>query len=424
MTAPDPEAASPNGTAAPNPDAAEAKTWTNSPLAAVLPPQMLKELSANASPAANELRPPRANLQPPVSVRASDAFTFWHATLGASATAKLRDRLDKATSRAVAKPDASVDAPTQAPKESPPVVARSRQVSVAAGIGAWFTGRGKQDAAAKSGARSYIVEGDTSDTDDPADDADDEAEGVDGGRPSKAKERFEVDEGPTWRVRVPLFAVQVHSPSTRIDDRKREHTVFSVTSTSWSREADTDQDEMTQVTVERRYSQFERLGQVLAARYSGIVLPSLPEKQFAGRCTSLGTTASSCAHGRSVGAVFLETRRRGLERYLTRLIRHPLLRHAEPLIAFLSLDDDVAHDALFAAWSADPPSPGDFFAKVWHPEWNVQRDEAVRELQRCAKHVRAVEAGGGVADIEHAVARVRSTMQGKHLCSAQRPLAQ
>lgn len=117
----------------------------------------------------------------------------------------------------------------------------------------------------------------------------------------------------------------------------------------------------------------------------------------------------------TVGAVFLETRRRGLERYLTRLVRHPLLRHSPPLVAFLSLSDHdgSSYDELVRYWiAAGPPPPGEFFAKVWHPEWNVDRDDAVKEVDRWGRFVQAVEGGGGVADVDHAVARVRSTMQG------------
>lgn len=259
------------------------------------------ENSTMVSPSADEAIPTTPSPEPQgpaVSVRASDAF--WRASLGDEAATKLLAQ----TTGSPSSPKYKAETPppkmqghrkkaAKEVKEKPRERKRSRQTS---GLGAWLIG-GRTDAAAESGARSYIFDGSPtesrrrSQTIEPTDAApkkpqeDDERGGEGDDEADEDQERYEVDPGPSWRTKVPLFAVQVHSPATRIDDRKREHTVFSVTSTAW-RDAEGGTEQMTRMTVERRYSQFEKLAQVLAGRYPGLVLPALPEKQHIGRCES------------------------------------------------------------------------------------------------------------------------------------------
>ena len=79
------------------------------------------------------------------------------------------------------------------------------------------------------------------------------------------------------------------------------------------------------VTVQRRFSHFVALHTALSRRLPGIALPPLPEKQYAGRFSQ----------------AFIEARRGDLERYIGRVIRHPVARYAEVLTFFLSCVDDV-----------------------------------------------------------------------------------
>jgi sorting nexin-9/18/33 len=84
-------------------------------------------------------------------------------------------------------------------------------------------------------------------------------------------------------------------------------------------------DALRRVTVHRRFSHFISLHTVLTRNLPGIVLPPLPGKQYAGRFND----------------AFVEARRSDLEKYLSRLVRHPVVRYAEVLITFLSCESDA-----------------------------------------------------------------------------------
>lgn len=60
-------------------------------------------------------------------------------------------------------------------------------------------------------------------------------------------------------------------------------------------------------------------------RLPGIALPPLPEKQYAGRFND----------------DFVEARRGDLERYINRVVRHPVARYAEVLTFFLGCEDEL-----------------------------------------------------------------------------------
>lgn len=83
------------------------------------------------------------------------------------------------------------------------------------------------------------------------------------------------------------------------------------------------------ITVHRRFSHFVVLHTALTRRLPGIALPPLPEKQYAGRFNS----------------DFVEARRGDLERYLSRIVRHPIARYAEVLTFFLGCESDLVRDS-------------------------------------------------------------------------------
>lgn len=62
-------------------------------------------------------------------------------------------------------------------------------------------------------------------------------------------------------------------------------------------------------SVIRRYSDFEWLSSILAHDHPGIIIPAMPEKQTVGRFSP----------------EFVEQRRRGLERFLSKITTHQLL---------------------------------------------------------------------------------------------------
>ncbi|KAF9915431.1 hypothetical protein BX616_006187 [Lobosporangium transversale] len=159
-----------------------------------------------------------------------------------------------------------------------------------------------------------------------------------------------IQSGPTWQEKVPLFSVRVHDPETR---RKmagmQEYTLFHVTSTF---------KEGVSVTVERRYSQFQWLYDRLVTKFGALILPPLPEKQYAGRFAE----------------EFIECRRRALERFLSRLVRHPVLRYSDLLTHFLSCNDDGDWKRAERKFDNDRITGTAFFQHVYHPEFNINED--------------------------------------------------
>ncbi|GAA5846068.1 hypothetical protein JCM9279_004775 [Rhodotorula babjevae] len=84
-------------------------------------------------------------------------------------------------------------------------------------------------------------------------------------------------------------------------------------------------------SVPRRYSDFVWLLDCLTRRYPFRSLPSLPPKRL-----------QLSGHYLATDELFLDRRRRGLERALTALVAHPVLRHDALLTHFLSAPDDLA----------------------------------------------------------------------------------
>lgn len=112
------------------------------------------------------------------------------------------------------------------------------------------------------------------------------------------------------------------------------------------------------VTVERRYSQFEWLYERLVNKFGAIILPPLPEKQYSGRFSE----------------EFIERRRRALERFLNRLVRHPVLRYSDLLTHFLSCNEDGDWRRAERKFDNDRITGIAFFQHVYHPEFNVNED--------------------------------------------------
>ena len=145
-----------------------------------------------------------------------------------------------------------------------------------------------------------------------------------------------VDEGPAWQPKIPGFRVLVHSPSKRSSGLSGAYTVYNVTSLVQPSEHDKPDDAAIRstspvyITVQRRFSHFVVLHTALLKRLPGIALPPLPEKQYAGR----------------FNAAFVEARRGDLERYLDRIVRHPVARYAEVVTSFLACEDDLVSGPL------------------------------------------------------------------------------
>ncbi|KAF9297965.1 hypothetical protein BGZ88_008431 [Linnemannia elongata] len=176
-----------------------------------------------------------------------------------------------------------------------------------------------------------------------------------------------IQSGPSWQEKAPLFKVRVHDPETK---RKmvgmQEYTLFQVTSTFT---------EGVSVTVERRYSQFEWLYERLVNKFGAIILPPLPEKQYAGRFSE----------------EFIERRRRALEKFLNRLVRHPVLRYSDLLTHFLSCNEDGDWRRAERKFENDRITGIAFFQHVYHPEFNVNEDGDMDLVERFSAHCRGSE---------------------------------
>jgi hypothetical protein len=90
--------------------------------------------------------------------------------------------------------------------------------------------------------------------------------------------------------------------------------------------------------VERRYSDFSWLWSELSYQNPGIIVPSLPDKQTVGRFTP----------------EFIESRRRGLEKFLLRVLAHSDLGQSHLMATFLQASEDVLNRAKEEIKAAKP----------------------------------------------------------------------
>lgn len=81
--------------------------------------------------------------------------------------------------------------------------------------------------------------------------------------------------------------------------------------------------------VVRRYSDFAWLVEFLLQKYPHRTIPQLPPKKF----TGVG----------GADAIFLQRRRRGLQRFLNQLCSHPVLKDENIVLMFLSVPDDFSN---------------------------------------------------------------------------------
>ncbi|KAF7325862.1 SH3 and PX-domain-containing 3 [Mycena kentingensis (nom. inval.)] len=200
-----------------------------------------------------------------------------------------------------------------------------------------------------------------------------------------------VDASHSWKAKLPPFRVLVHSPSKRTSALSGSFTIYNVTALF---QAPPSEDGLppsspTRITVQRRFSHFVILHTALTRRLPGIALPPLPEKQYAGRFSE----------------DFVEARRGDLERYMSRIVRHPVARYAEVVTFFLGCESDTEWKRLVPQHLSMPAAGPSFYARVFHPDFNVDADEASESVERFDTHTRAV--GKGVQGLRNIFGRVR-----------------
>ncbi|KAF5357010.1 hypothetical protein D9756_006532 [Leucocoprinus leucothites] len=279
-----------------------------------------------------------------------------------------------------------------------------------------------------SGAESWLLNGapeppqSSSSTDNPdnttvshLNDDDEDESGLHLGN-SEADRHF-IDTGPSWKSKIPPFKILVHSPSKRTSVLSGAYTIYTITSlfspsdpytppytshhnrlhsdfiprsmrrfslNGISEEGDNipeDEEHSAQpkplqrLTVHRRFSHFLTLHTILLRRLPGLALPPLPPKQYTNRFSS----------------TFIEARRADLERYLTTLIRHPIIRYTDILTFFLSCESDTQFHALLPKFKALPPVGPQFYAKVYHPVFNLDVEDAREAGEGFEGHVKSVK---------------------------------
>ncbi|KAF0695970.1 Aste57867_13242 [Aphanomyces stellatus] len=116
----------------------------------------------------------------------------------------------------------------------------------------------------------------------------------------------------TQTTRNPII-LTVSDPETK-GSLLKKHTTYAV------------RQDNNNLTVRRRFSDFEWLQSTLAARYIGMVIPSLPEK-------NVYKTES-----------FIRSRMRGLTIFLNQMMRSPYLRQDTSVVGFLTVLDDGEWD--------------------------------------------------------------------------------
>ncbi|KAJ7167312.1 hypothetical protein C8R43DRAFT_1121750 [Mycena crocata] len=257
-----------------------------------------------------------------------------------------------------------------------------------------------------SGAEEWVLKGTTADvhisedafpgherlssTDSDSEEAEEERNRLNQLGLGEADHHF-VEEGHTWKTKLPPFRVLVHSPSKRTSTLSGAFTIYSVTSLFHppASEGDGRPPSPTRITVHRRFSHFVILHTALTRRLPGIALPPLPEKQYAGRFSE----------------DFVEARRGDLERYIARVVRHPVARYAEVVTFFLGCESDTEWKRLVPQHLAMPAAGPTFYARVFHPDFNVDADDASEAVDRFDTHTRAI--GKGVQGLRNIFGRVR-----------------
>ncbi|KAF8331298.1 uncharacterized protein EI90DRAFT_3057450, partial [Cantharellus anzutake] len=195
---------------------------------------------------------------------------------------------------------------------------------------------------------------------------------------------------PAWKETTPFFSVLVHSPAKQLSPFSGAYIRYSVSSI-FPPEFETDISSSThRVTVFRRFSQFSFLSSALSRKLPAVVLPPLPEKQYAGRFNN----------------DFVEARRGDLERWINAVARHPLARTTEVLSFFLTCVEEEEWNTQLPRYLAGPPAAGpSFFSRVFYPNFNVDAEDAERLVNRFEKHTKL--AAKGIDNIRTTFSRLR-----------------
>uniref|UniRef100_A0A0K3C8V7 FGENESH: predicted gene_2.117 protein n=1 Tax=Rhodotorula toruloides TaxID=5286 RepID=A0A0K3C8V7_RHOTO len=209
---------------------------------------------------------------------------------------------------------------------------------------------------------------------------------------------FDIDSGPAWRRRGTdedggRAEVFVTEPKKCSPLNESPFVVYTVLMSFPTVATEPDDDAATSQTlcVDRRYSHFAALHTLLVSRFLAplIYVPPLPLK---------GPLAFGAAR---FDPALLERRRKELERWLRRCLRHPVLGESEEMTGFLAIEGEKELSAHLLLATPRPPPPLQplFPARVFHPAFNIDLSEAEDVCDRFERHCKAVELGGGVRGV-------------------------
>lgn len=207
-------------------------------------------------------------------------------------------------------------------------------------------------------------------------------------------------EGPAWKASDSILVVQVHFPEQRPSIASTSaHTSYQISTSFYRTEEDNEAGSTPVISVDRRYSHFSLLYSLLISRYPVLSIDVLPSNAYAGRFKPQ----------------FIEARRRDLQRWLSGIVRHPVLSRSEELKGFLGMEEesDLRKLLLPSSKNTAHPLSTDFFSAVYHPEFNFDISEAEDVGQRFENHIRSCEEGKGFRDIEVGVQGIRESLRSR-----------
>ncbi|KAK4689866.1 sorting nexin-9/18/33, partial [Tremellales sp. Uapishka_1] len=175
-----------------------------------------------------------------------------------------------------------------------------------------------------------------------------------------------ISSGPSWTNKSAIFQTSIGSTKRRGDLGGGEYITYEILSVFPSEENDKD----VRIEVSRRYSSFALLCQWLCTKYRALAIEPLPGK---------------------ASDVNIENRRRDLDSWLRRVVRHPVLRYSEGLIAFLGSDTEEEWKSRSAELMKDSSTPSTFFSQIYHPEFNVDLEDSSTTIERFEKHLQALD---------------------------------
>ncbi|KAJ2178685.1 Vacuolar protein sorting-associated protein vps5, partial [Coemansia sp. RSA 551] len=175
---------------------------------------------------------------------------------------------------------------------------------------------------------------------------------------------------------IPEMHIEVTDP-VKVSDALKSYVAYKVHTRSTApmfRERD--------MTVRRRYRDFDWLVQELVARHPGVIVPAIPEKQSMGR----------------FGDEFVEARRAGLESCLARIGRHVVLWNDDVFRLFLEADDFATKARLITearvAAEINGTAPGSSSAGLFGGARYKEKDEwfarRMQELDAIEEELRAL----------------------------------